>query len=600
VSSRATTFAATERHRRPVKYHWSVLHPRIALVAPFAVAVAATVSLIAVRQAPTPPPGNTVDVQLLAFNDFHGNLDPPSGSNGRIGSIDAGGVEYFATHLARLKSTNPNTLVVSAGDLIGASPLLSGLFHDEPTIEALNKVGLDISSVGNHEFDEGWAELYRMQHGGCHPTDGCRDHTPFSGAAFPYLSANVFVDPRRADKDLLEKSVVNAGSRSRTLFPAYAIREIGGVKIGFIGMTLEGTPQLVQPTGVAGLIFKSEADTANDLIPILKRQHVRAIVVLVHEGGFPSGTDFNGCPGVSGAILQIARRIKDDVDVIVSGHTHQAYNCTLGKKLVTSAASYGRLITSIDLKIDKATDEVVSKTARNVIVTRDVPKSAELTAILDRYRPLYEPLANRTIGTIARDITRAQNAAGESALGDVAADAMLEATRASGGAVLAFMNTGGIRADLTRRPTASPDAPSPVSYSDAFNVHPVQNRLVVKTFTGDMIKKVIEQQFDNRAPNNDMVLQVSDGFTYSYDRSKPRGSRVNAASMMLGGQRLDPKQKYRVAISDFLSDGGDNFTVFTQGTEPFMAGADVEALAAYIGRHSPAVPGPMNRIVASK
>jgi 5'-nucleotidase len=565
--------------------------------------MAATSFLIAVRQVPAQPASNTVDVQLLAFNDFHGNLEPPSGSNGRIGSVDAGGVEYFATHLARLKSNNPNTLIVSAGDLIGASPLLSGLFHDEPTIEALSAVGLDVSSVGNHEFDEGWAELYRMQHGGCHPVDGCQDHTPFSGAAFQYLSANVFVDPRKADKSLLEKAALSApGTHSRTLFPAYAVREIGGVKIGFIGMTLKGTPQLVQPTGVAGLTFKSEADTANKLIPILKKQQVRAIVVLVHEGGTPTGSDFNGCPGVSGAIVEIADRIKDDVDVIVSGHTHQAYNCTFDKKLVTSAASFGRLITSIDLKIDTATDEVVSKTARNVIVTRDVPKSAAQTAILDRYRPLYEPIANKPIGTIARDITRAPNTAGESGLGDVAADAILEATRdaASGGAVLAFMNPGGIRADLTRKPAAGPDASSTVSYSDVFNVHPFQNRLVVKTFTGDTIRKVLEQQFDNRAPDNDLVLQVSDGFTYSYGRSKPRGNRVDAASMMLGGRRVDPRQKYRVAISDFLSDGGDNFTVFTQGTEPFVAGADVDALAAYIGRHSPAVPGPMNRIVASK
>ena len=573
---------------------------RIARIAPLA---AATFFLIAVRPAPAQSPGNTVDVQLLAFNDFHGNLEPPSGANGRIGSIDAGGVEYFATHLARLKSNNPNTLIVAAGDLVGASPLLSGLFHDEPTIEAMNAVGLDVSSVGNHEFDEGWAELYRMQHGGCHPVDGCRDHTPFAGAAFQYLSANVFVNPHKADKILLDEAAVNVpGTGSRTLFPAYAVKEIGGVKIGFIGMTLKGTPQLVQPTGVAGLTFKSEADTANKLIPILKKQQVRAIVVLVHEGGTPTGSDFNGCPGVSGAIVEIADRIKDDVDVIVSGHTHQAYNCTFDKKLVTSAASFGRLITSIDLTIDRATDEVVSKTARNVIVTRDVPKSASQTAILDRYRPLYEPIANKTVGTIARDITRAPNTAGESGLGDVAADAILEATRdgASGGAVLAFMNPGGIRADLTRTPALRPDAPSPVSYSDVFNVHPFQNRLVVKTFTGDTIRKVLEQQFDNRAPDNDMMLQVSDGFTYSYVRTKPRGSRIDPPSMMLGGRRLDAKQKYRVAITDFLSDGGDNFTVFTQGTEPFVAGADVDALAAYIGRHSPAVPGPRNRIVASK
>jgi 5'-nucleotidase len=334
----------------------------------------------------------------------------------------------------------------------------------------------------------------------------------------------------------------------------------------------------------------------------LKKQNVRAIVVLVHEGGFPAVDEFNGCPGISGAIVEIADRIKDDVDVIVSGHTHRAYNCMLGKKLVTSAASFGRLITAIDLTIDKATDEIVSKTARNVIVTRDVTRSAAHTAILDRYRPLYEPLANRTIGTIARDITRAPNFAGESALGDVTSDAQLEATRdaATGGAVVAFMNTGGIRADLSRRPSPDPGAPSPVSYSDAFNVHPFQNRLIVKTFTGDQIRKVLEQQFDNRATGTDMILQVSDGFTYSYDRSGPPGRRVDPMSMMLGGRRVERRQKYRVATTDFLSDGGDNFTVFMQGTDPIYAGLDVDALASYLKAHSPAMPGPMNRITRIK
>jgi 5'-nucleotidase len=583
-----------------------VLYPRIALLAPFTAAMAATLLTIATPQAPGDHAENTAAIQLLAFNDFHGNLDPPSGSNGRIGSTDAGGIEYFATHLAHLKSRNPHTLIVSAGDLIGASPLLSGLFHDEPTIEALNEVGLDVSSVGNHEFDEGWTELYRMQHGGCHPVDGCQDHSPFAGASFRYLSANVFVDPRKAIKDLVTKASVNAGnSRSRTLLPAYDVRDIDGVKIGFIGMTLRGTPQLVQPTGVAGLTFRSESDTVNKLLPALKKQGVRAIVVLVHEGGFPAGDDFNGCPGVSGAIVEIAHRIKDDVDVIISGHTHQAYNCTFDKKLVTSAASFGRLITQIDLKIDRATDEIVSKAAQNVIVTRDVPKDPAQSAILARYRPLYEPLANNTVGTIARDITREQNAAGESALGNVAADAVLEATNdaRSGGAVVAFMNPGGIRADLTHRPSSSPDGASPVSYSDVFNVHPFQNSLIVKTMTGEMIRKVLEQQFDNRAIGNDMILQVSEGFTYSYDRSRPRGSRVDAASMLLRGQHIGAKQKYRVGISDFLSDGGDSFTVFLQGTDPFTAGAagaDVEALARYIARHSPAAPGPLNRITRTK
>jgi 5'-nucleotidase len=576
---------------------------RFALAAPLAFILTITPTSHGASQAPAVSASDAATVQLLAFNDFHGHLEPPTGSNGRIGSTDAGGVEYLATHLRQLETRNPNTLIVAAGDLIGATPLLSALFHDEPTIEAMNAAGLDVASVGNHEFDEGWAELYRMQHGGCHPVDGCQDNTPFTGASFQYLSANVFLDPRKVDKTLLARTGLNLpDNRSRPLLPAYTVKEVGGVKIGFIGMTLKGTPQLVQPSGVLGLTFRSEADTANKLIPVLKKQGVRAIVVLVHEGGFPARGDFNGCPGVSGAIVEIANRMKDDVDVIVSGHTHQPYNCMMGKKLVTSAASFGRLITTIELTIDKATDEIVSKRAQNVIVTRDVPKSVAHTAILDRYRPVYEPLANRTIGTIARDITRAQNTAGESALGDVTADAQLEATRdaARGGAVMAFMNTGGIRADLSRRPSLDPEAPSPVSYSDAFNVHPFQNRLMVKTFTGDQIRKALEQQFDNRAPGTDMMLQVSDGFTYSYDRSKPLGSRIDPMSMMLGGQRIGGKQKYRLAITDFMSDGGDNFTVFTQGTEPIYAGLDVDALASYLRAHSPAIPGPMNRITRIK
>ena len=166
--------------------------------------------------------------------------------------------------------------------------------------------------------------------------------------------------------------------------------------------------------------------------------------------------------------------------------------------------------------------------------------------------------------------------------------------------MIALMNTGGIRADLTRRPSWDPQAPSPVSYADAFTVHPFQNRLIVKTFTGDQIRKVLEQQFDNRATGTDMFLQVSDGFTYSYDRSRPPGSRVDPMSIRLGGRRVGSNQKYRVAITDFLSDGGDNFTVFTQGTEPISAGMDIDALAGYLRSHSPAMPGPMNRITRIK
>ncbi len=541
----------------------------------------------------------TPAVQLLAFNDFHGHLDPPTGSNGRIGSTEAGGVEYLATHLRRLESQNPNTLIVAAGDLIGASPLLSGLFHDEPTIEALNAVGLDLASVGNHEFDDGWAELYRMQHGGCHPVDGCQDGTPYEGATFQYLSANVTLDPRSADKAALSTSGIDAG-RPRTLFPAYVVKEVGGVKVGFIGLTLRGTSEIVQASGIKGLTFRAEAETVNRLIPSLKKEGAHAIVVLVHEGGRPGAADYNGCDGVSGAIARIAGQISDEVDVIVSGHTHMAYVCTFDEKLVTSAASYGRLITAIDLKIDRSGKRVLSKTARNILVTRDVEKSPVHTMLLDRYRPFHAVVADRIVGTITGAITRSPSPAGESPLGNAVADAILEATRpqAAGAATIALMNPGGIRADLTAEPGSS--GASPVRYGEVFNALPFQNRLVVKTLTGEMIRRVLEQQFENRTSGPDAILQVSTGVTYAYDRSKPEGRRIDAASMMSAGQPIRARQTYRVGLTDFLADGGDNFSVFTRGTDPVYSISDADALAAYIGRHSPLAPPPAQRITRIK
>ena len=548
---------------------------------------------------PTAAQSETVPVQLLAINDFHGNLEPPAGSDGLIGSTQAGGVEYLAAHLARLKASNPNTLVVSAGDNIGASPLLSGLFHDEPTIEGLSAAGLQVSAVGNHEFDEGWMELYRMQKGGCHPTDGCQDGTPFTGARFEYLSANVLLDPTKTSKALLDKiGWKTADSRPSPLLPAYTIKEVGGVKLGFIGMTLEGTPKIVMPTGVQALTFQAEADTANNVTPLLKKNGVQAIIVLLHEGGVPNGGNYNGCEGVSGAILQIANRMSNDVDVIVSGHTHRAYICTIGSKLVTSAASYGRLITDIDLGIDKATDKIVSKRARNVIVTRDVPKSPAESSILERYRPFYTAIAYKVIGSIRSDITRRQNAAGESALGDLIADAQIEATRdlSEGGAVVAFANSGGIRTDLVRAQQTAGEEPGAVTYTEAFSVQPFGNRLIVKTMTGDMIKQALEQQFDTQAPGPNSILQVSAGFTYEYDPTRPTGQRVDPASIKIGGQTVVGTRAYRVVMNDFLWAGGDGFAVLTAGTNPVDAGIDVDALVAYLGKHSPVTPGAQNRI----
>ena len=551
----------------------------------------------------------TVDIQLLGFNDYHGNLEPPAGSSGRIGSTDAGGVEYFHTHLQQLKATNPNTAVVGAGDMIGASPLLSGLFHDEPSIESLNLAGLQITSVGNHEFDEGTAELLRMQNGGCHPKDGCQDQTPFGGAKFEFLSANVFLDHKHdakltatSNKTKTEqpgKPDANPKAKSSPLLPAYTIKTIGGVKVGFIGMTLEGTPSIVTPTAVAGVKFYPEAYMANYWAQNLRKQGVRTIVVLLHEGGFQTvGSDINGCAGMSGPIVGITSQMSNDIDVVVSGHTHSAYICNLGTKLVTSAASFGRLITDIDLTVDTATGDVVSKRARNVIVTRTVPKAQQQTDLIAHYQRFAAPIANRVIGRITADITRTANRAGESALGDVIADAQLEATKPAnkGGAVVAFMNPGGIRADFTFNQQSGGEQPGQVTFGEAFTVQPFGNTLVVKTMTGAQIKTLLEQQFDNPSTGQDRILQVSAGFTYTYDRSLPRGSRVDASSIKINGTTVNPTQQYRVTMNSFLADGGDNFAAFREGTNTLGGEVDTDAIVAYFAARSPVAPGPQNRI----
>ena len=541
-------------------------------------AVAASASMSAAQAKPS----GTVNVQILALNDFHGNLLPPSGSSGRVGTIDAGGVEYLATHINNLRALNPNTVVVSAGDMVGASPLISALFHDEPTIEAFNLIGLDFNAVGNHEFDEGWSELVRLQEGGCHPVDGCLDGDDFAGAEFQFLAANV----TRKDN-------------GKTIFPAYKMRSFAGAKIAFIGMTLEGTPSIVTPSGIADLNFLDEADTVNALIPELKAKGIETIVVLIHEGGVQSSpAPYNGCVGISGPIVDIVNRFDDEVDVVISGHTHQPYNCTIDNKLVTSAFSFGRLVTKIDLTIDRETGEVTTMAADNRIVTRDVVKDSFLTALVNKYNALVAPIANRVIGSITGNITRTTNAAGESALGDVIADAQLYATAdpANGGAVIAFMNPGGIRADLTYASSPAGEGDGNVTYGESFTVQPFGNNLVTVTMTGAQIDALLEQQFVGCGQTSNRILQVSNGFTYSWSSSAPACNKVDPTSIKLNGVTLDPAGSYRVTMNSFLADGGDGFTTFTLGTDRLGGAVDTDALEAYFAVFSPVAPGPMNRI----
>jgi 5'-nucleotidase len=541
--------------------------------------VAILVLLLATVISAGAKPSGTVNVQILALNDFHGNLLPPSGSSGRVGTIDAGGVEYLATHISNLRALNPNTVVVSAGDMIGASPLLSALFHDEPTIEAFNLIGLDFNAVGNHEFDEGWDELVRMQEGGCHPVDGCLDGDDFAGANFQFLAANVV----RKDN-------------GKTIFPAYKVRSFDNAKIAFIGMTLEGTPLIVSPSGIAALNFLDEAATVNALVPQLKAKGIETIVVLIHEGGVQAApAPYNGCTGISGPIVDIVNNFDDEVDVVISGHTHQPYNCVIDGKIVTSAFSFGRLVTKVDLTIDRGTGEVVSMVADNRIVTRDVPKASLLTALINKYNAIAAPLANRVIGSIIADITRANNAAGESALGDVIADGQLEATVGQG-AVVAFMNPGGIRADLTYASSPAGEGAGNVTYGEMFTVQPFGNSMVTLTLTGAQIERVLEEQFAGCTLGTARILQVSTGFTYTWNAGGPVCEKVDPASISINGVPMDLSASYRITVNSFLADGGDSFPTLAQGTNRVGGDVDTDAFEAYFAAHSPVAPGPQNRI----
>ena len=531
----------------------------------------------AVAQAAPP-----VDLRILAINDFHGYLNPPPGGiriadpddNTRKISVPAGGAEHMATLVKQLRQGASNTIFVAAGDLIGASPFLSAMFHDEPTIESLSMMGLALASVGNHEFDEGKVELLRMQNGGCHPTDNCQGPHPFLGARFHYLAA----------------STIETAS-GKTIFPPYEVKEFDGIRVAFIGLTLKGTPNLVSPVSVAGLEFRDEADTVNALVPELKAQGIEAIVVLIHEGGFPAG-DYNECPGISGPIVDIVRKLDHAVDVVISGHTHQAYVCKIDGRLVTSGDKYGTIVTTIDLKLDPATRDVVSAKADNVIVrTGAYARDPEQTELLASYDKFAAPIANRLAGSVTQTLSRVPNDAGESPLGDIVADAQLAATSTdeNGGAVIAFTNPGGVRADIPKKEEGG------VTYADVFASQPFRNQLVTLTLTGTQIKNMLEQQWLD--PKRPRILPVSKGFNYAWDAAKPYGDRVVTDRMSLNGQRIDPAASYRVTVNNYLSVGGDGFTVLKEGTAPRFGVYDVDALYAYFQANNPIGPAPADRIV---
>ena len=525
----------------------------------------------------TPPPAGPVAVKILAINDFHGNLKPPLGGiriqdpadRTKTVNVPAGGAEHLATAVAQLRAQNPNHVFVAAGDLIGATPLLSALFRDEPTVESLGAMGLEASAVGNHEFDKGAAELLRLQRGGC-GSEGCKGPQPFTGAKFQYLAAST-VDEKTG----------------RTLLPAYHVKRFQGIPVAFIGLTLKDTPTIVVPSGVAGLKFRDEAETVNELVPQLRAQGIEAIVLLIHEGGVPTG-DYNECPGISGPIVDIVKKLDKAVDLVISGHTHRAYNCRIDGRLVTSGDKYGTLVTQIDVTLDPKTRDITGARADNVIVRTDrFAKDPVQTKLIEVYEKLVVPLARRPVGTVGGAFARDAAPNGETPLGQLIADAQLAATK-DAGAQVALMNPGGIRAALSK------PADGQVRYEELFAVQPFYNNLVTLTLTGAQLAQLLEQQWAGQPMPR--LLQVSRGFAYTWDAARPVGQRVVPGSLRLNGQPIEPGAAVRVTVNGFLAAGGDNFSVLKQGRDVRTGMMDIDALEAWLKANPGLLPGAPDRI----
>jgi len=550
------------------------------------------------------PVDKKLTFKIVAFNDYHGNLESPGtfGVNTLVPFAqrpDVGGAEYLAAYVAQMRAANRHTVVVGAGDFIGATPLISALFFDEPAVETLNRIGVDFIGVGNHEFDKGKDELRRLQNGGCRIVDGAPDPNSckgfgssapgmFDGARYQWLSANV-IDT----------------ATNRPLFPAFGIKNFQGAKVAFIGMTLKGTPGIVTPTGVAGLRFEDEAATVNALVPKLRRLGVDAIVVLVHQGGFqnvvrgstnaPITSDINGCTGdlrnadgTDSDIRAIVKQLDDAVDIVVSAHTHAAYNCSAntvdvsGTSLatavttprktglpnkegrlvpVTSASAFGRVLTEIDVTLERDRPrhlrrgwdwqnrrngwDVVAVSPLNVLVARNtkdaqgvatpigaieahIAQHPEVRATVAAYKTAVSPLANSVIATVQAPLPNAANAAGEMAAGDLIADAQLQATQPAtlGGAQIAFMNAGGVRTPGFVAPTGGA-YPYDVTYGNAFTVQPFGNSLVTMTLTTQQIKDLLEQQFAGcRGQTAQRIMQIASSLAYTWDAAGTCDTRI--------------------------------------------------------------------------
>ncbi|MFP5391161.1 MAG: bifunctional metallophosphatase/5'-nucleotidase [Gammaproteobacteria bacterium] len=517
------------------------------------------------------PPAQPIDINLVALNDFHGHLEAskfvytPRGTDQPV-SLQAGGVSAMAAALRAWRQEDRELLFVAAGDLVGASPALSSMWADEPSLTALDMLGLAASSAGNHEFDQGRKELLRQQHGGCEstrPDKACKFTPTFAGARFTYLAANV---------------IDNA--TGKPLLPAYRIEQVKGVKVALIGAVLKGTSSVVLASGIAGLSFMDEADSINRAYRDAKEQGATVFVVLIHEGAHTDeGFQEPNCRHLKGPVVDIANRLDPALRLIVSGHTHTGFQCRVGERVITQAEMGGHVLSRIRLQVDGRSRALRDIAVDNVVIKPGAyPAVPEVDAFVDAVRRRSASVLTQPVALVgARSIGRKLNDAGEAPLGDLAADAVLAATRAQG-VQIGFMNIAGLRKDI------DVEADMRVRYRDAQAVLPFSNTLMVMEFTGAQLRELLEQQWakGGSEPTRSM-LQVSEGFTYSWDSTRPVGQRVLRDSVKLNGKPLDDAATYRIAAINFLAEGGDNLTMFRQAAGKVDTGIrDIDAFSAYL------------------
>ncbi len=488
-----------------------------------------------------------VHVQLLGINDFHGQLDYTT----KVSNREVGGIEYLAAYLKQREATNPaNTLMVQAGDLVGASRPVSALLQDEPTIRFMNEIGMDVGTIGNHEFDEGVAEMKRLIYGGEHPKT-VEKYGKFEGAAFPYVVANV-VDE----------------NTNELILPPYVVKEVDGVKIGFIGVVTTETPNIVTAAGVAGVKFTDETEAVNKYTAELKEKGVKAIVVLAHDPGTSAANGDNP----TGRVVEMAKAIDPEVDVIYGAHDHKYLNSTVNGKLLVQSYSYGTAFSDVDLTIDPVTQDILEKKAEVASTFKDsITPDAKIKAELDKYKADIAPIVGQVIGKSAIALTRTQTPAGESSLGNLIADAMQARTKAD----FAFMNAGGIRDDLKK---------GTITWGDLFAIQPFGNDVVTLKITGEQVRTLLNQQF---AADRNRIMSIS-GLTYTWDNKYPIGEKV-VDIFLPNGQKIDPAATYTVAVNNFMADGGDGYTILKKGTDRTVLKTDLDTLIDYVKAQSRAI-----------